>query len=132
MKTFQHVQICDISLIKKQYMTHGVYTNTSGKDWITNLLAKQIKEVFNTQQTTLIQLPWKKRDSSRTQECISWLSSGTLPALRGLMQENMDHQPANNTETLKCDIMCADSVTLFSERTTVHLLLTNILCNILS
>jgi hypothetical protein len=35
------------------------------------------------------------------------------------MQENMDHQPANNTETLKCDIMCADSVTLFSEKTTV-------------
>jgi hypothetical protein len=34
------------------------------------------------------------------------------------MQENMDHQPANNTETLKCDIMCADSVTLFSEKTT--------------
>jgi hypothetical protein len=34
------------------------------------------------------------------------------------MQENMDHQPANNTEILKCDIMCKDSVTLFSERTT--------------
>jgi len=47
MKTFQHVQICDISLIKKQYMTHGVYMNTSGKDWITNLLAKQIKELFS-------------------------------------------------------------------------------------
>jgi hypothetical protein len=47
MKTFQHVQICDISLIKKQYVTHGVYMNTSGKDWITNLWAKQIKQLFS-------------------------------------------------------------------------------------
>ena len=34
------------------------------------------------------------------------------------MQGNMDCQPSNNAEILKCDIMCADSVTLFSERTT--------------
>jgi hypothetical protein len=34
------------------------------------------------------------------------------------MQENMAQQPANNTEIPKCDIMCAESVTLFSERTT--------------
>jgi hypothetical protein len=30
----------------------------------------------------------------------------------------MDHQPGNNTEILKCDIRCADSVSLFSDRTT--------------
>ena len=34
------------------------------------------------------------------------------------MQKKMDHQPANNTEILKCDIRCAVSVTLFSNRTT--------------
>jgi hypothetical protein len=47
MKTSKHEQICDISLIKKHCMTHGVYTNISGKDWITNLWAKQIKELFS-------------------------------------------------------------------------------------
>ena len=47
MKTFQHVQICETSLIKKHYMTHGVYRNISGKDSITNLWAKQIKELFS-------------------------------------------------------------------------------------
>jgi hypothetical protein len=45
MKTFQHVQICDMSLIRKHYMTHGMHMNKSGKDWITNLWAKQIKEL---------------------------------------------------------------------------------------
>jgi hypothetical protein len=65
----------------------------------------------------MIELPWKKEDS-RIQERIRWRSSGILPASPGLTQENMDHQPANNTEILQCDIRCADSVSLFSNRTT--------------
>jgi hypothetical protein len=40
-----------------------MHTNKSGKDWITNVWAKQIKELhLVTQQTKLIELPWKKED----------------------------------------------------------------------
>jgi hypothetical protein len=61
MKTFQRVQICDMSLIRKPYMTHGLHMNKSGKDWNTKSQAKQIKELFLvTHRTTVIELPWKK------------------------------------------------------------------------
>jgi hypothetical protein len=45
MKTFQHVQICDMNLIRKHYMTRGMLTNNSGNDWVTDVWAKQIKEL---------------------------------------------------------------------------------------
>jgi len=45
MKTFQRVQICDMSLIRKHYTPWYTHEQIRQR-WITKLWAKQIKELF--------------------------------------------------------------------------------------
>lgn len=59
MKIFNHLQICNMSLNRIDHTTHGLLMNNLGKDWITNVWARKIKDLFlATSSQPVLSIPW--------------------------------------------------------------------------
>jgi hypothetical protein len=59
-KSFNHVEIVNMSSKREHFTRHGLHMNGSGKDWITSLLMTKILETFTTYTPKPpITLTWK-------------------------------------------------------------------------
>jgi hypothetical protein len=59
MKTFDHVQVCNMSENREHFTTHDFYMNFKGKFWVINKWTSIILSTLSRLQTTpVIPIPW--------------------------------------------------------------------------
>jgi hypothetical protein len=68
-KSINHAEIVNMSTKREHFTRHGLHINGSGKNWITNLLATKIMQIFTTHKPkSPIFLTWKAETNEEDRE----------------------------------------------------------------